>query len=89
MAMSGTASQNVLVGVNDAVLPTYQGQEEADYVAAEKSGDMGPFYTKYPDANICSGGDNLFVNVAAQLDWINATKTSLLAQAATTPVASK
>ncbi len=80
MAVNSAGSENVIVGINDAVLPQYQGQEQTDYLAAEQAGSLTPFYAKYPDANICSGGLNVFVNVTLQLNWINTTKTALLAQ---------
>ena len=74
----------MIVGINDMVLPNYAGQEGTDYQAAEQAGTaaaMDGFYKKYPDASICIGGYNIFVNVAAQLDWINQTMQTLLKQA--------
>ncbi len=82
MAVTGTASTNTVVGINDAVLPHYAGQQQVDYQAAELTGKLDDFYKKYPDANICSGGLNVFVNVAAQLTWINQKVAELQVQAA-------
>jgi len=84
MAATNNVSQNMIVGINDMVLPNYAGQEGTDYQAAEQAGTaaaMDGFYKKYPDASICIGGYNIFVNVAAQLDWINQTMQTLLKQA--------
>jgi secreted trypsin-like serine protease len=81
MAEANGTSLNVVVGVNDAVLPSYQGQQQTDYLAAEKVGTQAAidaFYAKYPDANVCSGGLNLFVNVASRLPWIQVTAQGLL-----------
>ena len=82
MAMSGSKSANILVGVNDMVLPQvgYQGQMGQDYQDAAKTGSLDGFYKKYPDARICMGGYNVFVNVAPQVGWITTTMKALLAQ---------
>lgn len=76
------ASTNVIVGVNDMVLPQlgYQGQEGIDYANAMKTGDIDSFYNKHPDAHVCIGGLNVFVNVPLQVGWITASMQSLLAQ---------
>lgn len=75
----GTSS-NVIVGVNDMVLPQYEGQQGLDYANAMKTGDLDMFYGKYPDARICMGGLNVFVNVPMQVGWITSSAQSLLAQ---------
>ena len=88
MEVKGSTSTNTVVGINDAVLPHYSGQQQTDYETVEQNGDLAGFYKKYPDANICSGGLNLFVNVASQLRWISSAKAALLAKAgsiSTTP----
>ena len=81
MEVKGSTSTNTVVGINDAVLPHYSGQQQTDYEMAEQNGDIAGFYKKYPDANICSGGFNVFVNVAAQLSWISSAKAALMARA--------
>ena len=82
MAVSGSNSQNIIVGVNDMVLPQvgYQGQMGQDYQDAAKTGSLDGFYQKYPDARICMGGYNVFVNLAPQVGWITTTMKALQAQ---------
>jgi len=69
--------QRVLIGVNDLVLPIYVGQQLVDYKAAEQSGDMQSFFTKYPDAHICLGY-NAFVRVSSHLTWIAQTQLQMV-----------
>jgi hypothetical protein len=72
----------VLAGVNDQVLPLYQGQQAADFeslMKADPKTASTEFFKKYPDAHICSGYE-VFVNVADRLDWIEQTMTALRAQ---------
>lgn len=81
MMVSEGTSTNVIIGVNDMVLPQYEGEQAVDYANARKTGSLEDFYRKYPDARLCMGGMNFFVNVPLKLGWITAAMQSLLAQA--------
>lgn len=71
----------MLAGVAESVIPIYIGEQEADYLAANKQNKLEDFYKKYPDAHICSGY-SVYVNVANHLDWIESTTAQLRAQVA-------
>lgn len=80
MAMNPDGStSNIIIGVNDLVLPQYEGQEGIDYANAMKAGDLDLFYSKHPDARVCMGGLNVFVNVPMQVEWITTSMQNLLA----------
>lgn len=74
-AVSGSAT--VLVGVSDMVLPAYPGQQGRDYENAVKNGTLADFAAKYPDARVCMGGWNVFVNLLPHLAWIKESAEKL------------
>ena len=84
-------STNVLIGVTEAVAPSYQGQQGDDFRAAAGAADqaaaLAKFYEKYPTANDCLGGMSAFVNVGTHLDWITSTASALMNMPAATPSA--
>ena len=89
MAKNTEGSTNMIVGINDAVMPHYEGQQQIDYATAAAAHDLQPFYDKYPDARGCLGGKNVFVQVAPQVPWIIATVNDLIDKAIANAKAAK
>lgn len=93
-AMDNATHKLLLAGVTESGFPVYQGQQGTDFdamlkalfadttkppTADQQKAAFDGFYTKYPDAHICSGID-YYVNIVNVATWINQAMASLSAQ---------
>ena len=78
---STVGSTNQIVGVAQSFLPSFDGQELADYLQAQSAGNpevaIEDFFKKYPTANDCSAGFDNFVDLRLQLPWIQGAMLDL------------